>query len=217
MIIKLYASLIFLLFANTSIAAAVYDDYESYYQTRHKPVFNIKNQLELSNSTWSGLSYKKYKSIDFNTKYIAINGTRIPLSKAHIFDNEQADTTPDLVPDYLYFSKNYLCIEAVYPSASGTAARHKSVYLIETKKLNAKKLVLYKLPSLFGSCLGVRLTSNNLISFDKISYLYESADKPTGVIFEEQIIHHHEFTLSNKKVVAKFLIPDNVYKFEIEK
>jgi hypothetical protein len=217
MIIKLYASLVFLLFANTSLAAAIYDDYESYYQTMHKPVFNIKNQLELSNSIWNGLSHKKYKSIDFNPKFIAINGTHIPLSKAHVFDNEQGDTAPDLVADYIYFSKNYLCIEAIYSSASGTASRHKSVYLIETKKLSAKKLVLYKLPSLFGSCLGVRLTNNNLIAFDKISYLYESADKPTGVIFEEQIINHHEFTLSKKKVVAKFLIPDNVYKFEIEK
>ena len=152
MINKLYLCITLLLFVNSSIASNVYDDYESYYQTLQNPIFSIKYKQEINNLPWSGDAFKKYKTIVFNHKYIAINGKRIPLKNAKIFKGELPDTDSSITGDYLYLAKNHICIEAIYPSASGISARHKSIYLVDTKKIATNKMTLYKLPSLFGSC-----------------------------------------------------------------
>ena len=151
----------------------------------------------------------------FNHQFIAINGKRIPLKNAKIFKGEIPDTDSSIIGDYLFLAKNHICIEAIYPSASGSSVRHKSIYLIDTKKIAANKMTLYKLPSLFGSCLGVRFSNKDEIYLDKVSYLYDSGDQPSGVVFEENKIKMGKFVSSNKKVTAKFLDTENVYRFEI--
>jgi hypothetical protein len=108
-----------------------------------------------------------------------------------------------------------MCIESVAASASGSAARHAQVYLI-TRPFSAVA-ALYQLPSLFGSCTGVRLNERGKILFDRVTYRYAAGqDAAIGVIFHEFRLDGGVFVDNHKQVSARFLDPENVYKFAVE-
>jgi hypothetical protein len=208
----------------TGLAAeTIYDGYDSFYKTYSNTIFkeaaqnfewrkNNDNDL----SFWKGTIDKKYYEVKISNGHIVLNKYRLDVNKAIVFPNEQVDTS-ELVGDKLYISANYACIEAVNPAANGQWARHKSIYLINFDQLKQKKQSLYLLPSLFGSCSGIRLLENKKIAFDKISYINDSSnDLPIGVTFNEYYIDEDKFVQTQQSKIAHFPNPENVYRFELK-
>jgi hypothetical protein len=210
-----------ILIYTTLVAETIYDGYDSFYKIYSKTIFiEAAQDFEWKNnnlSFWKGNIDKKHYEVKISNGYIALNKYRLYLNKAIIFPNEQVDTS-GLVGDKLYISKSYACIEAVSPSASGTAARHKAIYLINFNQLKHKKQSLYLLPSLFGSCSGIRLLEDKKIAFDKVSYMNDSSnDLPIGITFNEYYLDKDKFVQSNQTKTAYFPNPENVYRFTLER
>ena len=107
------------------------------------------------------------------------------------------------------------CVEDQSSSASGTAVRHMSVYLIEMQ-LN-RQVVACKLPSLFASCLGVRLDALERPVFDNADYIYPlEADLAVGIRLNEYVINKDKFVPTGHSVVLEFIEPENVWKFRVQ-
>ena len=93
---------------------------------------------------------------------------------------------------------------------SGSGVRHKAVYLIVMTDVRPK---VFKLPSLFASCLGVRLVEGRPV-FDKIAYEYvDDQEQPRGVNFTEYALRNGSFVATGHRVKARFLDSDNFYRF----
>jgi len=219
----MYKIILHILIYTGLAAETIYDGYDSFYKTYtntifKEPVFNFEWRRNNDNdlSFWKGNIDKKQYKVKISNGYISLNKYRLYLNKAIVFPNEQVDNS-ELVGDKLYISGHYACIEAVYSSASGKAARHNSIYLIDVNQLKQKKKSFYLLPSLFGSCSGIRLLENKKIAFDKISYINDSSnDLPIGVTFDEYYIDEGKFVQTQQSKIAYFPNPENVYQFELK-
>lgn len=212
------------LLASFANAGNTYDGYESYYGTLSGTIFKSADKHELeafstpSNEnikySWSGKIEGQQRHISVSNGLIRIDGRPLKMPQARVFAGEMASIEDLGRSTDVYLSKNYTCLESVSPSASGTVARHTSVYLINQK---TKPAVFLKLPSLFASCTGIRINPQGLITFDKVEYQYEKGeDYPSGVKFTEYTNYQQQFQKSNKEVIGKFIEPSNVYKFTIE-
>jgi hypothetical protein len=79
-----------------------------------------------------------------------------------------------------------------------------------------RQVITYKLPSLFASCLGVRLDAFKRPLFDDANYIYSSgSDIPTGVRLEEYMIDKDKFIPTGHAVSLDFVEPENVWKFRV--
>lgn len=116
------------------------------------------------------------------------------------------ETTAFLAPDWV-------CLEDTPSSASGTAARHQTVFLIEFPEKRRPQAWL--LPSLFGSCAAIRM-EHGQIRFDKVEYRYEK-DRLIGVSFHEYALRGKNFVKTNRAARnASFVESGNVYKFRLD-
>lgn len=188
------------IFLNYCKCQTIYEDYESYFLTKKDAIFKKINPTH-----FDGI----YKNS------IIWQGKKFLLKNTIVFPGEFTKND-DLGQHALaYVNKNFLCFEGHSSSSSGTAVRHNSVYFI--KNWNYKKSKIYKLPSLFSSCLSIEINSNNEIIFPKIDYIYENEQKPPiGVIENYYLINDVKFSKTNQKQVLKFTEQDNVWKFYAE-
>jgi hypothetical protein len=177
----------------------VYDGYEAYYQTQNS-LFTTTTPLHFSGSRNTVVSWQ---------------GKRIDLTRAKAFPGEFT-VNDDLGPDAKAYEKfPFACVEGQSASASGTSVRHVSVYLMET--LLNRRVVVYKLPSLFASCLDIRLDAFKRPLIDSADYIYPSgADLPTGVRLDEYVIDKEKFVPTGHSVALEFIEPDNVWKFRVQ-
>jgi hypothetical protein len=123
----------------------------------------------------------------------------------------------------IYFSKSYACLEASFPPSAGGQAFF--VYLLKLDSSQTTRI--YRLPSLWNSCLDIRIEPDNSLRFFKLDYWYlpgkyKSPDpdaaqifQPQGIIFNEYQLKNDEFEKTNKKLFAKFLDPYDVYHFSM--
>jgi hypothetical protein len=119
-----------------------------------------------------------------------------------------------------FLAPDRVCLENTPSSASGTAARHRSVFLIDFSK---KRPQAWQLPSLFGSCAAIRM-AHGQIRFDKVEYRYEKdasgqdQGPPVGVSFHEYAIHGKKFARTARAARnATFVEADNFYRFRLDK
>lgn len=177
----------------------VYDGYEAYYQTRNI-LFTSTTPLHFSGSRNTVVSWR---------------GKRIDLSRAKAFPGEFT-INDDLGSDAkAYDNYSFACVEGQSSSASGTAVRHMSVYLMEMT--SNRQVMIYKLPSLFASCLSVRLDAFKRPLFDNASYIYPpGAELPTGVRLDEYVIDKDKFVPTGHSAVLEFIEPENVWKFRVQ-
>lgn len=178
---------------------AVYDGYEAYYLTQNG-LFTTTTPLHFSGSRNTVVSWQ---------------GKRIDLARAKGFPGEFA-ANDDLGSDakaYEHFP--FACVEGQFSSASGTAVRHMSVYLMEMRSNH--QVIVYKLPSLFASCLGVRLDSIKRPLTNSADYTYlPGANLPSGVRFDEHVIDKDKFVPTGHSVTLGFVEPENVWKFRVQ-
>ncbi|MCS0581408.1 hypothetical protein NX784_07375 [Massilia pinisoli] len=176
----------------------VYDGYEKYYATQNH-IFTSTSRIQVSGT--------------LNT-IILWHEKRVDLARAKGFPGEFTEND-DLGSDAkAYEDFPFACVEGQSASSSGTAVRHMSVYLMQMRQ--NRQVITYKLPSLFASCLGVRLDAFKRPLFDDADYIYPSgSDIPTGVRLEEYMIDKDKFVPTGHSVALDFVEPDNVWKFRV--
>jgi hypothetical protein len=183
-----------------SWAQTVYDGYETYYLAQNS-LFTSTASIHFSGSRNTVISWQ---------------GKRVDLARAKAFPGEFT-VNDDLGSDAkAYENLPFACVEGQSSSASGTAVRHVSVYLMELRP--NRQISAYKLPSLFASCLDVRLDAFKRPLFDSAVYIYPSGtDLPSGVRLEEYVIDKDKFVPTGHSVALDFVEPDNVWKFRAQR
>ena len=178
---------------------AVYDGYRAYYMAQNS-LFTKTTPFHFSGSRNTVVSWQ---------------GKQVDLARAKAFPGEFT-VNDDLGTDVKAYERfPFACVEGQSSSASGTAARHMSVYLMEMRP--NRQVVVYKLPSLFASCMGVRLDAFRRPLFDNADYIYPpNSDLPTGVSLDEYVIDKEKFIPTGHSVRLEFIEPENVWKFRVE-
>jgi hypothetical protein len=158
---------------------------------------------------WTGRDTNQRHTVELHTKNINIDGKILPRQRVKPFPGETIDPGDLGGGAKVFFADGWRCIEGTPPSASGSAVRHKSVYLIHSDKQGQA----WKLPTLFSSCQGIRMHGHIPI-FDHIQYRYiNGEDEPIGITFMEYAIENGAFFSTGKVHSATFIEAGNVYKF----
>ena len=181
-------------------AQVIYEGYPDYHQAIGHTIFKMAHESPFPGIRKGAITWK---------------GRRLHLRHAKAFPGEI--TQNDSLGDYSvsYEASSFACVEGQSSAASGTSVRRQSVYLIDMHKPKAPKL--YKLPSLFASCLGIRIDSQRRALFDAATYIYaDGGADPMGVLLREHKISGGGFLPTGRTVIARFVEPDNVWKFTVE-
>lgn len=180
-----------------TFSQTIYDSYPQYYKTADG-IFTHLAPLRIEGSRNAVVHWRNQ---------------RVPLNQATPFDGEFVRNDDLGSRPVAYVHRRFACIEGKSSSASGTAVRHMSVYLLDA---TPKKIRAFKLSSLFASCSGVRLTPAGDPLFYDASYIHASeSDDPTGVTLREYSISNGKFVPTGRSVVTRFVEPGNVWRFEV--
>jgi hypothetical protein len=195
---KITTSLGLLLVGQLACARTVYDGYDAYYQTR-KGIFRNAASLRIDGTRNAAVYWQNQ---------------RIELKRAKPFPREFT-VNDDVGSNAISFVNfPYACIEGQSSSASGTAVRHTSVYLLDAR--GGGKVRAYKLPSLFAACSEVRLDQAGRPLFFDADYVYaKGSESAVGATLREYMIDEREFVLTGHSVKTRFVEPENVWKFEV--
>lgn len=214
---KLLTALVFV--PVMSHAATLFDGYEAYYASLPNQLFHDKGKAlqpyslasdDLVRHQWQGNAAGRKQRIELHDGQLTINGRLLKTKDITVFPDEVVSNTDLGAGTSVYFSPGWLCAENTPASASGTAVRHKSVYLI---KQTGRRLQGWKLPSLFASCAAIR-TQNKTITFYKVTYRYlDGQDEPQGADFKEFAIRGDTFVATGGAQSSTFVETGNVYKF----
>jgi hypothetical protein len=179
-------------------AGPVYDNYSAYYQSMNG-IFRDKASFRIQGS---------------RNAVVYWQNQRLELKRATAFPRE-VTVNDDLGPRAVAFEKfPYACVEGQSSSASGTADRYRSTYLLDASTKG--KVEVYKLPSLFGSCKAVRLDEHGRPLFHDADYIYANgSDDPVGLTLREYVISRGQFVPTGHSVTTRFVEPENVWKFEV--
>ncbi|MBS0450562.1 MAG: hypothetical protein JSS14_04565 [Proteobacteria bacterium] len=202
-----------------------FEGYEAYYATLPGALFKATSAIALIARTspsdgsvhlrWRGMTngYGNH-TIEIGNGSLVIDRQVVRLAAARVFADEAAGNGDLGRGTLAYFASGWACLENTPSSASGTAVRHKSVYLL---RIGGAQTIAWKLPSLFASCTNVRRDMGE-IRFDKTEYRYdEGKDVPAGVLFKEYgIARSNDFAATGRTRSATFVEPNNVYKFTLE-
>lgn len=202
-------------------ATSVFDGYEEYYSSLPNPLFPRQGialeafSREGENDVrfgWKGEVGGNHHNVEVRKGQLKIDGWVLPAKSVKAFPGEVVNPGDLGRGSIAYFAADWACVENTPSSASGSAVRHKSVYLVSLTKAKPQA---WKLPSLFASCQGIR-SHRGQIRFDKVEYRYISGkDESVGVVFNEYAIQSGRFVPLAGKQEATFVEADNVYKFSI--
>lgn len=139
---------------------------------------------------------------------VRIDGRRYSFQRTQAFPGESVYAEDLGRTATLYRSASHYCVDGV-GATSGTGSRHISVYLIERKSGRS-----YKLPSLFGSCLGIGRGDSVSVSFLQATIVnYRAAYDADGVSFGEHLLAAGRFSDSATRLELRFVEPGNFYRF----
>ena len=211
-----------LLVPTLAAAGTVFDGYAAYYATlpgqlfRGQPIelqpYSVQGD-EGVRLGGSGTAIGRRHKVEIRDGVLAIDGYVLKPRSVKAFPDEAVSDGDLGIGATAYFASAWACVENTPRSASGTAVRHKAVYLV---RLTNKKPQAWKLPSLFAACRGIREQAGQ-IRFDKVEYRYaDGQDFPQGVSFREYAIQGGRFVPSDSVRTATFVERDNVYRFVID-
>lgn len=200
----------------------LFNSYPEYYKSLPDSLFsevdrqtliNYSSNSEILSFAWSGKVNGKPRYVEIAGGLIRLDNTRLKLSSVNAFQNESVNKNDFSTRTQVYFSSAYTCIDSDLSSATGTAVRHRAVYLLNTK-LNP--IFSIKLPSLFASCLEVHHDKQGNIAFYSAAYRYEKdEDSPRGITFTEYTSDGRGFNQTGQQKLTTFVEPDNVYRFSV--
>lgn len=212
-----------LLFLPTwALAAEVFNGYETYYSSLPNRLF-LSSGVELEpfslegepevRYVWQGMAAGRHHKVELKEGKIILDGRTWLAKSIKAFPGEVVNAGDLGRGAVAYFAAGWACVENTPASASGTAVRHKSVYLL---RLGRSKPQGWKLPSLFASCQGLRFL-NGQVRFDKLEYRYQGGkDEPAGVVLNEYAIKSGRFVPLAGKHFASFVEEGNVYRFLLD-
>ncbi len=215
--------LIFFFVPTVCFASQTYTSFDSFFLEQSCRMFLPSSKLEAMHfskcescsvtTQWQTTSTATKTRIRLENGVISINNKMLKLRNATSFPGEITNEDDLGIDTELFHAGSNFCLHATPLSASGSAIRHKSVYLI-TSKPSAK---LYKLPSLFSSCHNVG-TQDSRPTFLHIQYRYETEnDLPVGTTLTEYKILNSKFTSTGRTIQSRFVDPENVYRFIVDK
>lgn len=214
--------LLALFIPTVAFAGPVFEGYDAYYSTLPAPLFRSSEKVPLKpysvrpeddvRFAWDGEVAGVRRKVILEKGTIRLDQWVFRMNAAKAFPGETLDTGDLGMGTDAYLAGAHVCLENTPGSASGSAIRHKSVYLIWTDP----RPKLFKLPSLFASCRGIRLIDGRP-TFDKVEYLYvDGQDQPSGVTFTEYALRGDSFGATGHVVTAKFLELGDVYRFAVD-
>ena len=205
--------------------AEPFEGYEAYYATLPDTLFKAESAVTLEAhgspsgdtvrlSGRGGASGNGTHSIEVGNGNLIVDRQAARIKAARVFPGETVSTGDLGRGTVAYFATGWACVENTPSSASGTAVRHKAVYLLRTGGLDP---LAWKLPSLFASCTSIRRTKDQ-IRFDKAAYRYNPGqDFPAGVLFKEYLISSkNDFAPTGNSRSVSFVEPENVYRFSAD-
>lgn len=205
-----------------SQAATLFDGYEAYYETLPNRLFQDKGKElqpyglegdDVARHEWHGMAGGRQQRVEVRDGQLKINGRVWGPKRVKAFPDEVVSNSDLGLGTTVYFSRGWVCVENTPASASGTAVRHKVVYLINP---SGKQQQGWKLPSLFASCTAIRIQKGQ-VKFDKATYRYlDGQDEPQGVMFKGYAIQGNKFVALGSLRSSTFVEAGNVYKFSIE-
>ncbi|WP_432239393.1 hypothetical protein [Herbaspirillum robiniae] len=140
---------------------------------------------------------------------VRIDGRTYRLLRAKAFPGENVYRDDLGRMATLYRSTGYYCIQGA-GATSGTASRHVSVYLVERRHGQIRKL-----PSLFASCLGIGHGVDGAVSFLQARIInYRAAYDADGVAFSHHLLVNGSFATTPDRLEVRFVEPGNFYRFE---
>lgn len=172
-------------------AATTFDGYEAFYASLPDTLFHgdgiqlqpyaMEGDDEMHYG-WQGVVAGRRQALEVRDGVLTINGRVLKRSRIRPFPGEAVGETDLGMGTVAYFSPNWTCVENTPTSASGSAVRHRVVYLI---RRGTKGYEAWKLPSLFAYCTSIRVKGKEAL-VQEASYRYvDGKDDPTGVVFRE--------------------------------
>lgn len=213
---------VLLLPALSACAAKVFDGYEAYYRTLPNRLFPGHGHALTSASLegddaeryeWHGRAAGRQQKAVIREGQLSLNGQVLRPRLAKVFPGEFVGETDLGFGTTAYFAPGgWSCFENTPSSASGSAVRHKVVYLIKQSRQHQKAWLL---PSLFASCQAIRW-HNEMVLFSKATYRSQpGSDESPGIVFDDYVIRGHEFAAIGTHQRTQFIEPVNVYKFRL--
>ncbi|SCK08498.1 hypothetical protein [Vogesella sp. LIG4] len=200
-------------------AGDVFHGYNAYYRYIGLPYFdpaylmkaNVLDEYQHGlRVRWRGVVHGRNREVVVKSGRFFVDGKALADSAISSFAGEAVNAGDLGRNTEVVSAGNLVCFQDTASSASGSAVRHKAVYLV----IVGARVKVFKLPSLFASCLGV-LRKNNELKFLKAKYRFQSgSDIAVGVVFESYLLAH-DLTYSKDGIqyYVKFIDPEDVYKF----
>lgn len=203
-------------------AATTFDGYEAFYASLPDTLFHgdgvqlqpyaMEGDDEMRYG-WQGVAAGRRQALEVRDGVLTINGRVLKRSRIQPFPGETVGETDLGMGAMAYFSSSWTCVENTPTSASGSAVRHRVVYLI---KRGEKGYEGWRLPSLFAHCTSVRMKRQRIL-VQEASYRYvEGQDLATGVTLHEFALLKGKFIPTRLSRSITFVAPGNVYKFSVD-
>lgn len=227
-VLRVAAGSLLSLFAAISASATeaaeptVFDGYATFYASLPNPLFVSADVKRLTKGTapsgryrlfWTGLTNASASnhSIEFERADVLVDGRRLSARATRPFTQEPRLASAERAT--LYVNDDYVCIESQPSSASGTAARHVQASLI-VRPFAKRGAMRFQLPSLFGSCLGLRRDASGRPLVLRANYRWpQGEDLPVGVDFADHALVGQQWLATGRVLSTRFVEPENVYRF----
>lgn len=203
-------------------AATTFDGYEAFYASLPDTLFHgdgiqlqpyaMEGDDEMRYG-WQGVVAGRRQALEVRDGVLTINGRVLKRSRIRPFPGEAVGETDLGMGTVAYFSPSWTCVENTPTSASGSAVRHRVVYLI---RRGAKGYEAWKLPSLFAHCTSIRLKGKAVL-VQEASYRYVDGQvDPTGVNFREFVLNKGRVTPTDVRRSITFVQSANLYEFTLD-
>ena len=203
-------------------AATICDGYEAFYASLPDTLFHgdgiqlrpyaMEGDDEMRYG-WQGVAAGRRQALEIRDGVLTIHGRVLKRSRIQPFPGEAVGETDLGMGTVAYFAPGWTCVENTPMSASGSAVRHRVVYLI---KPGMKADEAWRLPSLFAHCTSIRV-KNQRILVQEAAYRYvEGQDLATGVTLNEFALLKGKFVPTGVSRSLTFVAPGNVYKFTVD-
>lgn len=209
-------------------AGEIYDGYDAFFNAQAGQVFSSpvsKDYLPAryasngdATASWQGRAGRKRIRVEVTSRDIQIDRLRYAFADAvRLPGDDGVEVDPRSVTLYLAPGADAaspdVCIESTF-NGSGTADRYSEVYAIASRSRAGARL--FKLPSLFGSCLSL-VRQQGALQFPIFSYRrVANIDDPVGNDVQYFAIHGGRYVRTERHLSTRFAEPSNVFRFTVE-
>lgn len=203
-------------------AGTTFEGYEAFYATLpdtlfHGPGVELQPHASVGDEhlhyAWRGVVAGRRQALELRNGAVTLNGRVLSRRRVHAFPGETVDRQDLGMGSVAHFAPGWLCVEGTPASASGSAGRHRAVYLIRRGKRTDDA---WRLPSLFGHCASIRLTRQQILVLQATYRYAEGQDMATGLTLHEFALVQGTFKPTGATVSLVFPEPGNVYKLKLD-